>query len=279
MADVLATKTFSNSSSAGLTGTMTNVGQQTITPTTTNQPITQGYHDGTGYAQGDTDLVAANIKCGETIFGVTGTLPPGCVAKTGLSICYDVGIFWWSLSVVDCYGTGQDGEYQKGCDPGVVPSHGLNFANYKRTSLPCSSAGFTDNGNETVTDNLTGLMWSKDASPEAGGSGTEEVRWLAALTYCNDLSLGGHTDWRLPNINELRSLFDPGLSRPYLPAGHRFTGVQSNCYWSSTLYADSPDFAWFVDLDNGYVNKANRTSTRTCGPFAEDSRSFDDLVL
>ena len=70
--DVLSDKTFSNASSTGLTGTMTNVGQKIITPTTTNQAITQGYHDGTGYAQGDADLVTGNIKAGTTIFGVAG---------------------------------------------------------------------------------------------------------------------------------------------------------------------------------------------------------------
>jgi hypothetical protein len=51
--DVLFDKGFSNSSGTGMTGTMTNVGQETITPTTTNQTITKGYHDGTGYAEGD----------------------------------------------------------------------------------------------------------------------------------------------------------------------------------------------------------------------------------
>jgi len=56
-----------------VTGTMTNVGGQTITPTTSNQTITQGYHDGTGYAEGDADLTAGNIKESTSIFGVTGT--------------------------------------------------------------------------------------------------------------------------------------------------------------------------------------------------------------
>ncbi|MCA9351441.1 hypothetical protein KC929_01525 [Patescibacteria group bacterium] len=79
---VLAGATFSNSSTSGLTGTMTNVGQQTITPTTSNTAITQGYHDGTGYCAGDADLVAANISSGTTIFGVTGsaTLATGTAA-------------------------------------------------------------------------------------------------------------------------------------------------------------------------------------------------------
>ena len=53
-----------------------NIGQQTITPTTSNITITEGYHNGTGYAEGDADLVAGNIKDGVTIFGVTGNYTP-----------------------------------------------------------------------------------------------------------------------------------------------------------------------------------------------------------
>ncbi len=55
-----------------ITGTMTSVGQQTITPTTSNQTITEGFHDGTGYCEGDADLVSTNIKSGTNIFGVAG---------------------------------------------------------------------------------------------------------------------------------------------------------------------------------------------------------------
>lgn len=56
-----------------VTGTLADIGQQIITPSTTNQTITLGYHNGTGYASGDTDLVAGNIISGVTIFGVVGT--------------------------------------------------------------------------------------------------------------------------------------------------------------------------------------------------------------
>ena len=55
---------------------MTNVGAQTITPSTSNQTITAGYHNGSGYCAGDTDLVASNIKNGVNVFGVDGTYSP-----------------------------------------------------------------------------------------------------------------------------------------------------------------------------------------------------------
>ena len=99
--DVLATKTFSNSSSAGLSGTMTDrEGDNASTAREKSGGVNyftgpQGYYDGgdrvsatdAQIAALDTDLVAANIKCGKTIFGVTGTLSPGCVAKTDQTTC------------------------------------------------------------------------------------------------------------------------------------------------------------------------------------------------
>jgi hypothetical protein len=73
---VLAGKTFSNDSDTGITGTMPNQGKKILTPTTTNIAIPQGYHDGTGYVQGSSNLKSENIKEGVNIFGVTGSLKP-----------------------------------------------------------------------------------------------------------------------------------------------------------------------------------------------------------
>ena len=222
-------------------------GTGTKTLSAASDTVAEGYYAATTLSEVDTDLVAGNIKCGKTIFGVTGTLPPGCVAKTGQTTCYSA-----AGGVIGCAGTGQDGEYQMGCDPVVVPSPGIDFGGYNRTSFPCSS-GFTDNGDGTVTDNLTGLIWLKNAA--CFGPRT----WAQALSDCNGLASGscGLTDsssagdWRLPNINELRSLFDPNLGSPYLPAGHPFTNVQSTIYWSSTTYASYTFGAWGVGMGGG----------------------------
>ncbi|MCP3889378.1 MAG: hypothetical protein GY702_10970 [Desulfobulbaceae bacterium] len=70
-ADVLAGKTFMNSSGA-TTGTMTTRGAVTITPGTSDQPILAGHHNGSGKVSGDPDLTSGNIKAGTNIFGVTG---------------------------------------------------------------------------------------------------------------------------------------------------------------------------------------------------------------
>jgi len=95
---------------------------------------------------------------------------------------------------------------------------------------------FTDNGNGTVTDNLTGLIWLKNAT--CFGQET----WASALTSANSLASGscGLTDgsvagdWRLPNINEMLSLVDTSHKAPALPTGHPFTNLVLSSYWTST---------------------------------------------
>jgi hypothetical protein len=114
---------------------------------------------------------------------------------------------------------------------------------------------FTDNGDQTVTDNLTGLMWAKDANLASGSND-----WLVAINYANSLSLGNagcgssYTDWRLPNRFELESLLDLGNYNPALPSGHPFLNVQNHYYWTSTTYAPSSEYAWFVLMSSGTVN-------------------------
>lgn len=61
---------------------------------------------------------------------------------------------------------------------------------------------YEDHGNGTLTDNRTGLMW---ATTDNG----HPINWPSALYYCQKYHGGGHTDWRLPTIAELRSLYDP----------------------------------------------------------------------
>jgi hypothetical protein len=70
--DVLIGKSFSKSGQADITGTMANNGAVVITPTTTDQAIAAGYHNGLGLVSGDANLISGNIKSGVTLFGVAG---------------------------------------------------------------------------------------------------------------------------------------------------------------------------------------------------------------
>jgi hypothetical protein len=115
-----------------------------------------------------------------------------------------------------------------------------------------SGTRFTDNNDGTVTDNLTGLIWLKNANSLSGST-----IWASALSYCNNLEAGGYTDWRLPNINELHSLVDlSGESNPALLDGHPFTNVvcEGYVYWSSTTHESfSYSNAFRADMGYGYV--------------------------
>ena len=115
-----------------------------------------------------------------------------------------------------------------------------------------SSPRFTDHGDGTVTDNNTKLMWSQNANH--WGSKT----WDDAKRACDGLTLAGHGDWRLPSLNELKSLIDKSQWDPALPSGNPFINVQSLYYWSSTTYESVPFYAWQVLMNDGNVYNANK---------------------
>jgi hypothetical protein len=204
----------------------------------------------------DSNLIAGNIRSGTAIFGVTGTLVPGVLAKrvvnkTGQTKCWDSA----GKPLSSCAGTGQDGEFQYGNDPSIAPTYGSLTGAYNTPTL-VSGARFTDNSDGTVTDNLTALIWLKNANCTdtvrgiAGGA----LTWADALIWSNYLASGAcglsdnsnAGDWRLPNINELHSL------GPTWPPSSPFTGVQS-WYWSSSTYANDTSQAWNVIMLSGNV--------------------------
>ena len=88
-----------------------------------------------------------------------------------------------------------------------------------------ASSRFTSNG-DTVKDNATGLIWQKCSKGLSGlnceSGSVDDLIWESAITYCEGLSLGNRTDWRLPNINELKSIVDysryhPAINIDYFP--------------------------------------------------------------
>ena len=119
---------------------------------------------------------------------------------------------------------------------------------------------YVDNLNGTVTDNLTGLVWLKNAGC------FPPTLWAGALADVNQLASGacGLTDgstagqWRLPNLGELESMVDVSTSNPVLTVGHPFTNVSNGIYWSSTAYwggQEGTTNAWAIRLGDGrYMN-------------------------
>jgi len=135
---------------------------------------------------------------------------------------------------------------------------------------------FTDHQDGTVTDQLTGLTWLKDAAtfaPTTFPLALAEVGQLASGG--NGLSDGSRAgDWRMPNLHELESLVDVSASHPALPAGNPFINVANGNYWSSTGYTGitwGTVTAWVIRLDDGcYINDsvANAKATASNGVWA-----------
>jgi len=119
---------------------------------------------------------------------------------------------------------------------------------------------FTDNGDGTVTDTLTGLIWLKDAGCLGNAlwaDGLTAVHQLAAgKCTLNDGSTAGQ--WRMPNVVELESLIDVSAANPALSTGHPFLNVSTGIYWTSTSYyggVTGSDKAWTIRLTDGrYMN-------------------------
>ncbi|MGD9732770.1 MAG: DUF1566 domain-containing protein [Desulfamplus sp.] len=110
-----------------------------------------------------------------------------------------------------------------------------------------SAIGLCDNlfinGNGTISDSATGLMWQQD-KPD------NEMTWKDALSYCENLNLGGYTDWRLPTIKELLSIVDYSLYNPAIDT-NIFKDTFAYFYWSSTTDSNYTYSAWGVSFSTG----------------------------
>ena len=166
------------------------------------------------------------------------TLRSVALPKTGQTACSDAA----GTPLASCTGTGQDGELQAGVVP---PSPRFTVG---------TGVGTTD---QCVTDNLTGLMWTRNANLLAGVNGATDTgarTWQQALDFANGLTLCGFSDWRLPNSEELRSLINYNLTDNAATLNTLgFSNVQAADYWSSSSVAISPARAWLVYMGTGHV--------------------------
>lgn len=97
------------------------------------------------------------------------------------------------------------------------------------------------NGDDTVTDTSTGLMWQQAT---AGA-----YNWKDALSYSEGLTLAGYTDWRLPNIKEIQSIVDGDRYSPAININY-FPDTISSYYWSSTSRDTNP-LGGMINLSTG----------------------------
>jgi hypothetical protein len=191
---------------------------------------------------------------------------PAEPAKTGQTKCYDD-----NGAGISCANTGQDGDRQAG--------------------VAWPGPRFTEIESDTMTDNLTGLVWVKDGNvmPTRDNNWDQDdtvndgsVTWQHALDYVAKLNREnylGHGDWRLPNIHELESLFNAGHSEVLcsMPStscatndawlnSQGFSNAQFNYYWSSTTLNPETSRAWQLNLAMGHVFWSDKGSTLTVWP-------------
>jgi hypothetical protein len=197
--------------------------------------------------EGDAAAIEALLDAcvGDVAAALSGSPPPPCqqFPATGQTTCWD-----GTGNVISCAGTGQDGEIQAG-----------------------ATLSYTDNGNGTITDNNTGLVWEKKSDDDSIHDKDNFYTWDEAFAFVTDLNaakFAGHNDWRVPNYKELISILNLENSFPAVsPAFNNncvagATVLTGSCmeshYWSSTAFAISPDFAWGVEFGGGNVVTFNK---------------------
>ncbi len=187
---------------------------------------------------------------GQTVINDLIVAPCNCtmgLPKTGQTKCYDA-----AGTEISCSGSGQDAEYADpaGADIGYTRGSGT-WANWN-----ADGQRFKNNGDGTVTDRATNLMWVVDPSA-AGRGGT--YNWTNAINASENLTYASYSDWRLPNIKELVSIVDYNRTNPAINTV--FFTAQSTFYWSSTTYV-GPTIAWVVKFSGGGVyNDYDKTTT------------------
>ncbi len=121
-----------------------------------------------------------------------------------------------------------------------------NFFDRTKNNAGAFANDFVDNGDGTVTDRATALMWQKDGSSEG-------MTWASAKEYINKLNsdrFAGYSDWRLPTIEELASLMKSVTVKGKLYTDSIFSEKQQFC-WSADTF--TPNTAWYVNFKVGMI--------------------------
>jgi len=251
---------------AEVTGAMPDNGAVAITPGVSEQGIPAGYHDGSGTVAGDADLASGNIKAGATIFGVAGDSNV-VDTSSGDATASDIanGKKAW-VDGLEVTGSAAPAPAY----PGMVPQTGQTAIHVSgddgalQTGVAWTpSTRFTDNNDGTVTDNLTGLVWLKNANCYGTRNLNDSLALASGLANgtcgLSDGSSAG--DWRVPSLRELHSLIDYSQYGPALPAEHPFDSVVLSDYWTSTTVADNFTLNWYVQFNIGLALGHNKATS------------------
>jgi uncharacterized protein DUF1566 len=181
---------------------------------------------------------------------IPATPPIACPQQfpaTGQTTCWNE-----SGAVIACPGTGQDGDIQAG-----------------------SALSYTDNGDGTLSDNNTKLVWEKQSFDGSIHDMRTAFKWDQAFAHVAELNkanFAGHDDWRLPNLRELESIVDYVYHDPVVAPAFNHdckrgaTVLSGSCtasdfYWSSTTFEFNPKLALRVVFDHGFTEDSDKRST------------------
>jgi hypothetical protein len=158
------------------------------------------------------------------------------VVDTNQNLCYG------DSGTIDCPDVGEDFYGQD--------------AQYEGTYQP----SYTDNGDSTITDNITTLIWAQDQSDST-------ISWSDASSYCSSLTTGGYDDWRMPTVKELWSLRDFSTGWPWIDTDYfNLSGdgelMSEHHSWASNQYLVVSDYQneqvegtpfWIVNDWTGHI--------------------------
>ncbi|MEW6355416.1 MAG: DUF1566 domain-containing protein [Planctomycetota bacterium] len=137
---------------------------------------------------------------------------------------------------------------------------------------------FADNGDGSITDRATGLMWTKADSGKA-------MNWEQALRYAEDLSLAGHDDWRLPNVKELQSIVDYSRAPDARAPDARGAAIDpifsltepESWFWTSTTHLENR-FGYYVCFGQAFSARqwnGKRMNAHGAGAVRSDPKAGD----
>ena len=150
----------------------------------------------------------------------------------------------------------------------LAMSYAVQAQTCKPESIPASTPNsqLQDNGDGTVTDRKTGLIWKRCLEEQSGSDcagSAKDFTWQQALQRAQTVNssggFAGFSDWRLPTIKELSSLVEHQCVDPAINLT-RFPNASNHWLWSSSAVAGNTFHAWNVYFGNGYTDWSNKNS-------------------
>jgi hypothetical protein len=154
-----------------------------------------------------------------------------------------------------------DGYYTDGSSSGFSISAGVRAVRGEEDVFGVND--YEDNGDGTISDNATNLMWSQTDADDG-------MNWIDALDYAENSELAGYSDWRLPTPKELQSIVEyekdtiPAIDTSY------FDFHLDDCYvWTSTTCGDFPEMADYVTFGHGWGIEVDGSTDATTDDFSD----------